>query len=308
MKNILFILLLPLTGFAQQARTIALVGAKVYPSPTAAAIEDGVVLIRDGKIIAVGSRKRVPVAPHDSVLDCHGLTLTAAFWNCHVHFMEPKWEGADTMDARRFDRQMRDMITSHGFAHVFDIAALHITNVLRIRNRIGHGDVPGPVIYMVGSPLVPPNGNPFYIEPLKLPVATDSQTAVSHIREQIDSGADGIKIWTGSPTQHGLVYMPEEITRIITTTAHSSGKPVFAHPSSSKGVMVAVDNGVNILAHTTPDDRLTSTPDLICNPITPAGADVAASYQLCLAGCIRPTVVADLRYAHHGACPPVWAG
>jgi imidazolonepropionase-like amidohydrolase len=155
------------------------------------------------------------------------------------------------------------MITSHGFAHVFDIAAFHISNVLRIRNRISQGDVAGPTIYTVGVPLVPPNGNPFYLEPLKLPAATDSQMAITHIREQIDSGADGIKIWTGSPTQHGLVYMPDEMVRIITTTAHNNGKPVFAHPSSSKGAMVAVDNGVNILAHTTPDDRLPWTPEMI---------------------------------------------
>jgi imidazolonepropionase-like amidohydrolase len=248
---------------AVDARTLALVGAKIYPSPTAPAIEDGVVLIRGGKIVAVGSSKTITVSKKDSVLDCRGLTLTAAFWNCHVHFMEPKWLGADTMDAGRFDRQMRDMITSHGFAHVFDLAAFHISNVLPIRNRIGQGDVPGPIIYATGVPLVPPNGNPIYLEPLKLPAATDSQTVVTHIRHQIDSGADGIKIWTGSPTQYGIVYMPDDMARLITTTAHSRGKPVFAHPSSSKGVMVAVDNGVNILAHTTPDDGLPWSDEMI---------------------------------------------
>lgn len=244
-------------------RTIALVGAKIYPSPTASAIEDGIVLIRDGKIKAFGSSKTITVSKNDSVLDCHGFTLTSAFWNCHVHFIEPKWGGADTMDAGRFDRQVSDMITSHGFAHVFDIAEFNISNVLNIRNRIKKGDVAGPIIYTTGVPLIPPNGNPFYLEPLKLPAATDSQTAVIHVRHQIDSGADGIKIWTGSPTNHGIVYMADAMVRLITATAHNRNKPVFAHPSDSKGVRVAVDNGVDVLAHTTPDDGLLWSAEMI---------------------------------------------
>jgi imidazolonepropionase-like amidohydrolase len=48
--------------------------------------------------------------------------------------------------------------------------------------------------------------------------------------------------------------MPEDIVRQITETAHRLGKPVFAHPTDTKGVMIAVNNGVDILAHTSPDD------------------------------------------------------
>jgi imidazolonepropionase-like amidohydrolase len=68
---------------------LALVGAKIYPSPDSPPIADGTVLIRDGKIFAVGTRRDIKVPPSDSVIDCKGLTLTAAFWNCHVHFINP---------------------------------------------------------------------------------------------------------------------------------------------------------------------------------------------------------------------------
>src|ERR1700735_705948 len=126
---------------------LALVGAKIYASPTPPPIADGTVLIRNGKIIAVGPRREIRVPTSDSVINCEGLTLTAAFWNCHVHFIEPKWQGADAMPAGQFDQQMEQMITSHGFAHVFDIAEFNIENVLLIRDRIKKGDVNGPVIY-----------------------------------------------------------------------------------------------------------------------------------------------------------------
>jgi imidazolonepropionase-like amidohydrolase len=233
---------------------LALVGAKIYPSPDSPPIADGTVLIRDGKIVAVGARRDIKVPASDSVIDCKGFTLTAAFWNCHVHFIEPKWQGADGMPAGQFNQQMEQMITSHGFAHVYDIAEFNIENVLLIRNRIKKGDVNGPVIYTTGVPLVPPNGSPFYIAPLKLPEAGDAQQAINHVLRQIDSGADAVKIWTGSPTRQGVVYMPPEIVRQITATAHGLGKPVFAHPTDTKGVMTAVENGVDILAHTSPDD------------------------------------------------------
>jgi predicted amidohydrolase YtcJ len=74
--------------------TLALHGAKIHPSPSEAAIEKGVVLVRDGRIIAVGQDGSVTVPPDAARVDCTGLTLTAGFWNSHVHFIEPKWEKA----------------------------------------------------------------------------------------------------------------------------------------------------------------------------------------------------------------------
>jgi len=242
---------------------VALVGARIYPSPSARPIENGTVLIRNGKILSVGSSDKVVVPKSARIIACNGMTLTAAFWNCHVHFIEQKWDGADTMAAVRFDRQMADMLTSHGFAHVFDLAELDIHQTLRIRNRIKKGDVSGPVIYTAGVPLVPPNGNPFYIEPLKLPEATDPQQAATHVRQQIDSGSDGIKLWTGSPTRNGIVHMPIPLVKAIVFEAHRLGKPVFAHPTDNQGLMIAVDGGVDILAHTTPDGGRSWSPDTI---------------------------------------------
>ena len=242
--------------FSQTANTpadLALVGARIYSSPSAAPIKNGTVLIRNGKIFSVGSSDKIVVPKSFRIISCKGMILTAAFWNCHVHFIEPKWKRADTIAAERFDQQMADMLTSHGFAHVFDLAEFDIQQTLLIRNRIKRGDVSGPVIYTVGVPVVPINGSPFYIEPLKLPEATSQQQAALHVRQQIDSGADGIKIWTGSPTGHGTVYMPVPIVTTIVQEAHRLNRPVFAHPTDNQGLAIALEGGVDILAHTTPD-------------------------------------------------------
>src|SRR2546425_1037190 len=70
---------------------LALVGGTIYVSPTEDPIRDGVVLINDGKVAAVGSRVTVKVPQTAQLLDCSGHTITAGFWNSHVHFMERKW-------------------------------------------------------------------------------------------------------------------------------------------------------------------------------------------------------------------------
>ncbi len=242
---------------------LALVGARIYSSPSATPIENGTVLISKGKIVGVGSADQIVIPTSFRIISCKGMILTAAFWNCHVHFIEPKWNRADTIAAERFNQQMADMLTSHGFAHVFDLAELDIEQTLRIRNRIKKGDLSGPVIYTTGVPLVPPDGSPFYIEPLKLPEATDPQQAAKHVRQQIDSGADGIKLWTGSPTRHGTVYMPAPIVKAIVQEAHHLGRPVFAHPTDNSGLAIALEGGVNILAHTTPDGGRPWSPDTL---------------------------------------------
>jgi cytosine/adenosine deaminase-related metal-dependent hydrolase len=50
-----------------------------------------VVLIQDGEIVEMGSRTFLRVPPTVRSLDGSGLTITAGFWNCHVHFFERKW-------------------------------------------------------------------------------------------------------------------------------------------------------------------------------------------------------------------------
>jgi cytosine/adenosine deaminase-related metal-dependent hydrolase len=74
------------------ASDLALVHAKVYPSPTDLPIEDGTILEHNGRIRALGPSANIKVprlARAVTVLDCHGLVVTAGFWNSHVHIRSP---------------------------------------------------------------------------------------------------------------------------------------------------------------------------------------------------------------------------
>src|SRR5437867_5415993 len=81
------------TVFGQSIKSrndyLALVGGTIYVSPTEEPIRNGVVLINinDGKIAGVGTRTQMKIPKAAQVLDCAGRTITAGFWNSHVHFM-----------------------------------------------------------------------------------------------------------------------------------------------------------------------------------------------------------------------------
>src|SRR5262245_33312445 len=81
----------PAAAQPSRGNGLALVGAKIYPSPEAAPIANGTVLIEKGKIVAVGKREQMKIPAGITVLDCHGMIITAGFQNSHVHFTELKW-------------------------------------------------------------------------------------------------------------------------------------------------------------------------------------------------------------------------
>jgi imidazolonepropionase-like amidohydrolase len=230
---------------------LALVGAKIYPSPGAASIADGVVLIKNGRIVAVGKKERIKIPGDARIIDCTGLTLVAGFWNSHVHFTESKWQNAGSLSGEQLNQQLRDTFTRYGFTSVFDLGSA-IDNTKLIRDRIESGGISGPRVFTTGTGIVPEGGTPFYVKPLKFPEALSPRQATALVREKLKGGPDAIKIFTGpTPVQGGPpLIMRLELVRAITSEAHRHGKLVFTHPENDAGVNVAVDGGVDILAHT----------------------------------------------------------
>lgn len=241
---------------SSESPILALVGAKIYQSPTDKPITVGVVLIKHGKIIAVGDKSKVKIPKNSTPLDCNGLILTAAFWNSHVHLTEPKWQKAASIPHSQIAQQIQDMLTRYGFAHVLDTGS-DLQNTRAIKHRTDNGEIPGPSIRTAGISFVPPKGSPFYIAPVKLPELSTPEEATKLVREQIESGADAIKLFAASPVSpvKPPVLMPLDVAKAAVAAAHAMGKPVIAHPTNNAGVNVVLESGIDILAHTTPDGR-----------------------------------------------------
>jgi imidazolonepropionase-like amidohydrolase len=269
---VLFILLIhcgafiPLSVQAQNrpaSESLALTGAKIYTSPSSKPILAGVVLIKNGKIVAVGDSKKIKIPQNFRILDCKGLTLTAAFWNSHVHFTEEKWQNAANLPAAQIAQQMQDMLTRYGFAHVLDTGSIP-ENTLALRQRIEKENIAAPSIRQAGGSFVPPDGTPFYLDPLKLPELSTPEQATKLVNQVLALGIEGIKIFAASPKRgKPPVVMPLAIAKAVVAAAHAQGKFVVAHPTNNAGVEVVIGAGVDILAHTTPDGNEVWSDELV---------------------------------------------
>jgi len=254
------ILCILFAGSRVRASDLALVGARIYPSPTDTPIENGSILIHDGHVLEVGPAAAVKIPRGTTVIDCKGLVVTAGFWNSHVHIFLPGLLHSENRPSEQITSQLQEMLTRWGFTTVFDIASV-LQNTNLIRHRIESGEVKGPRILTVGEPFWMKGGTPIYVKDfletnhVNIPEVESSEQAKERVRQQVHDGADGIKIFANSIESNEILTMPLDLAQTIAAEGHRAGKPVFAHVSNDKGIEVAIRSGVDILAHTTPEDH-----------------------------------------------------
>jgi imidazolonepropionase-like amidohydrolase len=158
------------------------------------------------------------------------------------------------------------MLTSRGFTTVIDLSS-DLRATLSLRRRIETGDLKGPLIYTAGSGMYPPHGIPYYLGDVpffvrwSLPQPETPQAAAEIEERNIARGADVLKLFTGSiVSPHEVLPMPRDIATAAVEVAHRHGQVAFAHPTNLEGTTVALDAGVDVLAHA---------------PSAPAGIDTA---------------------------------
>ena len=253
-----FVLLLSsIPSFASDLR---LTHATIYTAPDQPPIKDGAILIHNGKIKAVGSTASVksPHLTHIVDYNCTGKTITAGFWNSHVHILPPQLLHAERSTPAALTSQLQTMFTRWGFTTNFDLASI-LSNTNLIRSRIADGTVQGPRILTVGEPFWGAGGTPVYVrqyladQHVEMPEVTSVPQGISRVDQQVHDGADGIKIFAGSIESDGVLVMQPDIAKTIVIEAHKNNRLVFSHPSNAKGVERSLDSGVDILAHVSED-------------------------------------------------------
>jgi imidazolonepropionase-like amidohydrolase len=237
-----------------RAVAVVLLGGTVFPSPEARPIPDAAVVIEGGRITAVG-KVRLPADAR--IIDISGKYVLAGFWNSHVHIFTPTLLQSAKASPTALQPELDAMFNRWGFTTVFDIASV-LDNTLALRRRIDSGELRGPQILTVGEPLW--TQAPVYVRGflkqtgIQMPEVVTPGDAAARVRALIKRGVDGIKLFTGSLQGGGKVAnMPLEVARAAVDEAHQAHLPVFSHPQNRAGLDVAIDSGVDILAHTAPD-------------------------------------------------------
>ena len=229
---------------------LALTGGTIYPSPFRQPIRNGSIVIEGEKIVALDT------APRDiESIDCSGLTITAGFWNSHVHFFERKWASAASIPANEAQRQLEHMLTRYGFTTAFDLSSMW-ENTRALRDRVESREIAGPRILTTGPALVPPSALPsdavfatMGIMRFPSPEIANAAQATDATRKLLGDGVDGIKLFASVPRGPAL---DQPTIEAAVQEAHAAQKPLFIHPNTTVDVRTATRAGVDVIAHTTP--------------------------------------------------------
>ena len=232
--------------------------ARIYTAPDQPPIQDGAILIRDGRILAVGPAKAIAKRGTEEFASCGEGIVTAGFQNSHVHFTEAKFSQAESRPAGELNAALRDMLTRRGFTTVLDTAS-DVDNTVALRARIESGDVMGPRILTAGNALYPHDGIPYYLKDAlppemlaRLSQPATVEEALADVQENLDRGADATKLFVMTPVAGGRVaFMSPDIALAAADETHRRGLLVVAHPTDVEGINLAIESGVDVLVHTT---------------------------------------------------------
>lgn len=132
---------------AAEPPPLAIVHGTVLDGLGGPPVPDGVVLIRNGRIEAVGPAASLSVPKDAQVIDARGQTVLPGLADLHVH-LQGGWNGIDN-DVLGYQRYLNALLFA-GVTTVFDTGN-YAPFILQLRQEVAAGRVLGPRIYCVGA-------------------------------------------------------------------------------------------------------------------------------------------------------------
>lgn len=235
---------------------------RLLHGPAGQRLADAAVLVRDGRIVAVG--RRAEIERHATAdtrrYDFPGSTLLPGLINSHVHLAFDT--SADPVGA--FQRASPEQLLA-GMAERADAAfRAGVTTVrdlgddgtaFHLRDAIAAGERPGPRILAAGPPVTVRGGHCwFFGGDVDLSGDGDAQLR-EQVRRNIDAGADLIKVMAsgGQLTPGGAAMYESQFTTgqlgVIVAEARRAGLRVAAHAHGADAISSAVEAGVHTVEH-----------------------------------------------------------
>jgi len=251
------------------SQRILIKAARLIDGTGAELLNNGAVLIADGRIVDVGPAEAVTCPPgteviSDTLCSASGWTVMPGLIDAHVHLRTPAGQDRlayeiETPSALKgfyiADNARRTL--EAGFTTLRDMGSG--SEAIAVRQAIELGLIVGPrllasgVVTMTGGHADPAMGRANW--PVRPEDTADGVDEVrKRVREHVRSGFDWIKITTtGGVLSQGdeswwRNYTLEEI-RAITDEAHALGRRVAAHCHGREGIRNAILGGVDTIEH-----------------------------------------------------------
>ncbi len=220
---------------------IAFRGGRVIPGTAASVIERGTVLVRDGRIVDVGSVGKVRIPKGARIIDTTGKTLTPGFINAHGHVGETVGlrSGPELYTEENLLRQL-GLYARYGITTVFSLGGDQAAGFkLRDQQATATAGLQRARLFVAG----PVIGGKTAAE------------AAAHVDQAAAMRPDWIKIRVDDMLGSN-VKMPAEAWRAVLTRAHEHKLPVAAHIYYLDDARALLEAGVDFIAHSVRDREI----------------------------------------------------
>jgi imidazolonepropionase-like amidohydrolase len=197
---------------------VAVIGGRLIDGTGRPAVENAVVVLKDGKITAVGPAASTSVPEGAQIVDAHGKSVLPGLWEMHAHFEQVEWgpiylaTGVTTA---------RDVGNEREF-------------IIGVRDAIANGQGIGPRLVMAG--IVDGTG------PLSLGVirVDTPEQAREQVRKYKEEGFQQIKVYSS---------VKPEILKVVTAEAHRLGMTVTGHIPVGINAIEGIEDGMDQINH-----------------------------------------------------------
>lgn len=264
-KKASVVLLAATASIAVAAEDTYITAGAMIDVATGTKTENAAVLVRDGRIVAVGTAAGITKPDGATHIDLPEQTLLPGMMDMHVHLSGDAEASYFASMGHSVPRQTVIAVKNAkktlmaGFTTVRDVGAGGYS-VIGVRDGVNAGDIVGPRIFAVGHALGITGGHcdNNFLPPEQHDVAggvADGPWAVrAKVRENIKYGANAIKFCaTGGVfskgTKVGIQQYSLEEMQAIVEEAHKRGVTVAAHAHGTSGIVAAIKAGVDSVEH-----------------------------------------------------------
>lgn len=202
----------------QTAEVTAIVGGRLIDGTGKPAVENAVVILKDGKILAAGPADSVKIPEGAQTIDAHGKSVLPGLWEMHAHFEQVEWgpiylaTGVTTA---------RDVGNEREF-------------IVAVRDAIAAGRGIGPRLVMAG---VVDGTSPLSLGIIRVDTPEQAREQVQKYKQL---GFQQIKIYSS---------VKPEILKIVTAEAHRLGMTVTGHIPEGMNAIEGVEDGMDQINH-----------------------------------------------------------
>ena len=198
--------------------TIAISGARIIDGNGGTPVENGCVIVVNGKITEVGTREKIKIPADANVVDGTGMSLLPGFIDAHFHI-----DGDDDLPG---------MFLQNGVTSIRDPGAW-----METYSNARKSVKPQPRMFLAGPhiDMFPP------AYPSDAYIVRDADEAVTQVNRAADQGASMIKVY---------FRLPPSIIKEICIAAHKRGLPVSGHLETTEA-MEAIEAGLDGIEHVT---------------------------------------------------------